>query len=130
MSPSKQIKPDEECYEEIHRDWVANGRTPTFDREGNFGGCRYRVLDIEAGRPDFYQVASLGPTTFRNDAVLPHCKQGWAFLNEQYSKLRFAERDDGSWQIDMIETPNELDPSETIAEPKIADRQDKEDSLW
>jgi len=128
MPVSKRIESGEECYEEIYKDWVANGRTPSFDREGNFGGCRYRVLDITADRPDFYQVASLGPTIFHDSArVTP----GWALLNDKYSRLRFTERADGNgWRVDMIETPNALNPSETTTEPEVADRQDKADSLW
>jgi len=108
---SKQITTDHEDYDAIHADWRRNGSPGQFDRAGKadlgYGGAVYRVLDVEAENPIFYQYASLGPTTWDEDNKGKVTK-GWDFINEEgwYQKL-WQDRG-GRFHTEMKDAPNIL----------------------
>lgn len=115
---SKKIVSGDSAYDTIHEAWVENGRPSQMDRMGAWGGALYHILDASADCPDFYQVASLGPTLFNEDNASERPTQkGWWLINRDYwrQKVRTKHRRAGSTlKIEMIDAPNELEPGETI----------------
>ena len=108
---SKEINTAHSDYTDIHAEWVRQGRPAQFDRSGDFGGALYEVLDTSAENPVFYMVASMGPTTWDEEA---HGKveKGWGFINEDYWRERVTVREVRcglKYEVEMIAAPNELE---------------------
>lgn len=115
MSEPRKIVYGDTEYSTIHADWLTNGSPAKFCREGSWGGAYYHVLDTSATYPDFYQVMSLGPTTFNeNSASLRPTQEGWYLQNRNYHTLKMKQRHDGRLKVTAPEIPNKLSPSETI----------------
>ena len=88
MAAPKRIRSGDADYDDIHEDWVANGRPYEFDRQGAFGGALYHCLDRDEEEPDFYQVASKGPTTLSERGRV--VQEGWHLINKT-GGLEFRE---------------------------------------
>lgn len=112
---STRIAYGDTVYDTIHEAWVLNNYTATFDRQGEWGGARYKVLDTSASNPDFYQVSSMHATTFNEES--PHEKplhEGWHLQNRNYHRLKARWTYDGRIKITAPEIPDELTPEETV----------------
>lgn len=94
-------------YSDIHSVWVTNGRPGQFDREGSFGGAIYVVHDTSLANPDFYRIASMGPTEF-DDSTGNVTDKGWHLVNEDRMRLRFKVGVEGELSVERPEMPDEL----------------------
>lgn len=123
--PSTRIRYGDTSYDQIHQDWVSNGRSKQFTREGRWGGALYRVLkpqDVAWDTdeyPDFYQASSLGPTTVDEDTGVVTDK-GWHLANEEdgfrveVSEGTEADTTGTSIKLKVKDMPNELSVEETV----------------
>ena len=109
MSASKPIVRGDADYDTIWDVWVENGRSSTFDRQGEFGGALYHVIQTGDEYPTIYQTASLGPTTFdENSAAEKPITEGWHLLNRNWMRLKAKWTYEGKIVITAPEIPNEL----------------------
>lgn len=102
-----KISQGDDSYDDLHADWVANGRPGQFDSEGSEGGAIYTVPDTSATYPDFYRLVSMGPTTYDDDTGNITDK-GWHLVNEDYMRLRFKVGVEGELSVERPDMPDEL----------------------
>ncbi len=79
---SKRIQEGSEGYDDILAAWIENGRPSQFDRQGDWGGAIYRVIDTDADTPDFYQAVSETATTTGDKGQVTH--EGWHLINKDH----------------------------------------------
>ena len=112
---SIKIAQGDSVYDTIHTVWVANERSAMFDRQGEWGGALYRVLDTSADYPDFYQIASMPATTFNEDSASETPTQkGWHIVNRDWFYEKMWQNWEGKWKVTRPKIPNKLTPMETV----------------
>lgn len=106
---AKPIDTSHEDYDDVHADWVSNGRPHQFSRMGAWGGAIYAVYDVTAESPTFYQRASMGPTTYDETGPSDNpTSYGWYWVNKKYMRLKAKVLPDGRIRITRPEIPNQL----------------------
>jgi hypothetical protein len=103
MTSPIRIKPTADGYETLHDAWVENGRSSQFSVEGDFGGAIIEVVDTSAEEPDFYQMASLGPTEVDSRGAIT--EEGWPAMNKDWLYLRMRRRHNGRWEVEAPKRP-------------------------
>jgi hypothetical protein len=124
MQPQRIAYGDAE-YDTVWADWVVNGRSRQFTREGSWGGALYRVRPPEGvsydadAYPDFYQVSSLGPTIV-NQETGKVTDEGWHLANDRdgFRIEHWTDTDTGVFggrvAVRHKDMPNELSVEDTV----------------
>lgn len=81
--------------------------------QGSFGGFIFNVLNAAEEYPDFYAVASEGPTVVNNESYSPAVKKkGWHTVNQRGDRQRFIRTRTGELKTKFKPYPNKLDPED------------------
>lgn len=102
-----KISHGDDDYDDIHADWVTNGRPAQFDREGSWGGALYTCRDTSETYPDFYRQMSMLATQWSENSG-NIIRKGWHLINEDYLREDFHIDIEGRVSVTRPDIPDQL----------------------